>query len=162
MRKQEKLAVTIPVGSDDGTQLVARGKGNAGRNGGPSGDLVIVVNVKEDKYFIREDRDLHLQVPISFMQASLGCEIEVPVIDGGKVKVAVPSGIQNGKTLRLRGRGVPSFRGNTNNRGDMYLHIVVQIPKLGTLDIKARKLMKELSDTIGENTSPEPIPFENN
>lgn len=161
MRKQEKLAVTIPVGSDDGTQLVARGKGNAGRNGGPSGDLVIVVNVKDDKYFIREDRDLHLQVPISFMQASLGCDIEVPVIDGGKVKVTVPAGIQSGKPLRLRGRGVPSFRGSLNSRGDMYLHILVQTPKLGALDMKAKKLMKELSETIGENNSPEPIPFEN-
>ena len=157
-RKQEKLQVTIPAGSDNGTKLVLRGKGNAGANGGPAGDLIIVVNVKEDKYFVREDMNVFLQVPISMTQAALGCEIEVPVIDGGKVRVTVPAGIQSGKSLRLKGRGVPRFRGRVEDRGDMYLTVIVQTPK--RLGLKAKSLMKQLSEAMGEETSPEPIPFE--
>ena len=86
-RKQEKLSVSIPCGSDNGTKLVLRGKGNAGKNGGPAGDLIIYVNVKPDKYFAREDMNVFLQIPISFTQAALGCEVEVPLIEGGKVRV---------------------------------------------------------------------------
>ena len=92
-RKQEKLSVSIPCGSDNGTKLVLRGKGNAGKNGGPAGDLIIYVNVKPDKYFAREDMNVFLQIPISFTQAALGCEVEVPLIEGGRVRVSIPSGI---------------------------------------------------------------------
>ena len=135
--KREKLSVTIPCGSADGTKLVLRGKGNAGANGGAPGDLVILVRVKDDKYFLRDERDIYLQVPISMTQAALGCEIEVPVVDGGKVRVSVPSGIQSGKQLRLKNRGVPAFRGSLDDRGDMYLVILVETPK--RLGLKARK-----------------------
>lgn len=158
-KKNEKLSVTIPAGSDNGTKLVLRGKGNAGAGGGEAGDLVVVVNVKDDKYFVREGMNVFLQVPISITQAALGCELEVPVIDGGRVRVTVPSGIQSGKSLRLKGRGVPRFRGREDERGDMYLTIIVQTPK--HLGIKAKSLMKQLSEAMGEETSPDPIPFEN-
>ncbi len=159
-RKQERLSVTIPAGSDNGTKLVLRGKGNAGPNGGANGDLIVVVNVKEDKYFVREDSNVFLQVPISITQAALGCEIDVPVIDGGKVRVSIPSGIQSGKSLRLKGRGVPRFRStSSDDRGDMYLTIIVQTPK--HLGLKAKSLMKQLSEAMGEDTSPSPIPFDN-
>ena len=158
-RKQEKLSVSIPCGSDHGTKLVLRGKGNAGKNGGPAGDLIIYVNVKPDKYFAREDMNVFLQIPISFTQAALGCEVEVPLIEGGKVRVSIPSGIQSGKSLRLKGRGVPRFRGSESDRGDMYLTVIVETPK--HLGFKAKALMKQLSEAMGENTSPDPIPFEN-
>ncbi len=158
-RKNEKLSVTIPAGSDNGTRLVLRGKGNAGAGGGEAGDLIITVSVKDDKYFVREGMYVFLQVPVSITQAALGCELEVPVIDGGRVRVSVPAGIQSGKSLRLKGRGVPRFRGREDDRGDMYLTIIVQTPK--HLGIKARSLMKQLSDAMGEETSPDPIPFEN-
>ena len=157
-KKSEKLSVSIPCGTDDGTKLVLRGKGNAGPNGGPAGDLIIFVRVKEDKYFVREGRNVFLQVPISFTQAALGCEIEVPVVDGGKVRVSVPSGIQSGKSLRLKGRGVPSFKGSLDDRGDMYLTLIVETPK--RLGLRAKGLMKELAGVLGEDSSPTPVPFE--
>ena len=135
-----------------------RGKGNAGPNGGPAGDLIIFVRVKEDKYFVREGRNVFLQVPISFTQAALGCEIEVPVVEGGKVRVSIPAGIQSGKSLRLKNRGVPAFKGNPDDRGDMYLTVLVETPK--HLGLKARSLMKELQQALGEDKSPDPIPFE--
>ena len=157
-KKSEKLSVTIPCGTDDGTKLVLRGKGNAGPNGGPAGDLVVFVRVQEDKYFVRDGRNVFLQVPISFTQAALGCEIEVPVVDGGKVRVSIPSGIQSGKSLRLKGRGVPAFKGSVDDRGDMYLTVIVETPK--RLGIKAKGLMRELASALGEDSSPTPIPFE--
>ena len=157
-KKSEKLSVSIPCGTDDGTKLVLRGKGNAGPNGGPAGDLIIFVRVKEDKYFVREGRNVFLQVPISFTQAALGCEIEVPVVEGGKVRVSIPAGIQSGKSLRLKNRGVPAFKGNPDDRGDMYLTVLVETPK--HLGLKARSLMKELQQALGEDKSPDPIPFE--
>lgn len=157
-KKNEKLSVTIPCGSDDGTKLVLRGKGNAGPNGGPAGDLLVSVHVLDDRYFVRDGRNVFLQVPISFTQAALGCEIEVPLVEGGKVRVSVPAGIQSGKSLRLKNRGVPAFRGSVDDRGDMYLTLVVETPK--HLGLKARGLMKELAQVLGEDASPSPIPFE--
>lgn len=157
-KKSEKLSVTIPCGTEDGTKLVLRGKGNAGPNGGPAGDLIVFVRVQDDKYFVREGRNVFLQVPISFTQAALGCEIEVPVVDGGKVRVSIPSGIQSGKSLRLKNRGVPAFKGNPDDRGDMYLTVIVETPK--HLGLKARGLMKELASALGEDSSPTPVPFE--
>ena len=158
-RKQEKLSVSIPQGSDNGTKLVLRGKGNAGKNGGPAGDLIIYVNVRPDRYFAREDMNVFLQIPISFTQASLGCEIEVPLIEGGRVRVTIPAGIQSGKSLRIKGRGVPRFRGSEGDRGDMYITVIVETPK--HLGFKAKSLMKQLSEALGENTSPDPIPLDN-
>ncbi len=157
-KKSEKLSVTIPCGTDDGTKLVLRGKGNAGPNGGPAGDLIVFVRVQDDKYFVREGRNVFLQVPISFTQAALGADIEVPVVDGGKVRVSVPSGIQSGKSLRLKGRGVPSFKGSLDDRGDMYLTLIVETPK--RLGLRAKGLMKELAGVLGEDSSPTPVPFE--
>lgn len=157
-KKSEKLSVTIPCGSDDGTKLVVRGKGNAGPNGGPAGDLVVLVRVSEDKYFVREGRNVFLQVPISMTQAALGADIEVPVVDGTKVRVSIPAGIQSGKSLRLKGRGVPAFKGSVDDRGDMYLTVLVETPK--HLGLKARSLMKELANALGEDSSPTPVPFD--
>ena len=157
-KKSEKLSVTIPCGTEDGTRLVLRGKGNAGPNGGPAGDLLVSVHVLDDRYFVRDGRNVFLQVPISFTQAALGCEIEVPLVEGGKVRVSVPAGIQSGKSLRLKNRGVPAFRGSVDDRGDMYLTLVVETPK--HLGLKARGLMKELAQVLGEDASPSPIPFE--
>ena len=156
-RKNEKLSITIPQGSDDGTKLVLRGKGDAGQNGAPSGDLIILVSVKEDKYFVRDGSIIHLQVPVSITQAALGCELEVPVVDGGKIKVSIPAGIQSGARLRIRNKG--AFKGrSTSDRGDMYLSILVKTPK--HLDRKAKKILEELSNQMGEEISPTPVPFD--
>ncbi len=158
IRKSEKLSVTIPAGSDDGTRLTLRGKGDAGSNGGPNGDLILVVNVRPDKYFVRDGNDVYLQVPISFVQAALGDSIQIPTIDGTDVMVDIPEGTQNGKLLRLKGKGVPSLRGGS--RGDMYLKVVVETPK--RLGIKEKKIMKELYDTMSLTKNPKPMAFTEN
>ena len=155
-RKQQKVKVTIPAGVDTGSRVVLRGMGDAGPNGGPAGDLYVYINVKPHKYFVRQDYDLYCQIPISITQASLGAEMQVPTIDGQSIKVNIPSGIQHGKMLRVRERGVTKL--NSTDRGDMYIKLMVQVPK--RLGAKAKKLMQELSDALGEETSPNPVPFE--
>ncbi len=101
--------------------------------------------------------DLYCQIPISFTQASLGATIEVMTIDDIRVKVAVPPGTQNGKVLRLRGKGVPLLRSSSNQRGDQYIKLVVETPR--KLSREAKKLMGQLAQAIGENERPEPVPF---
>lgn len=155
-RKQEKLIVTIPAGTDNGTRLTARGKGDTGANGGPAGDLVIFISVKEDRYFERDGNDIYLQIPISITQASLGAQIQVPTVDGTDVLVTVPAGTQNGKVLRLKGKGAPVFR-STTMRGDMYLRLVVSIPK--RLGLKEKKLMQQLADEMKSTDKPTPMEY---
>jgi len=155
-RKQQKVKVSIPAGVDSGSRVVLRGMGDAGANGGPSGDLYVYISVKPHKYFVRQDYELYCQIPISITQASLGGDIKVSTIDGDLIKVNIPSGIQSGKMLRVKGRGVTKL--NSTDRGDMYIRLQVQIPKrLGT---KAKKLMQELSEVLGEQEAPNPVPFE--
>ena len=153
--KREKLMVTIPAGVDNGARLTLRGKGDEGTNGGPAGDLVLFISVRPDRYFVREGQDVYLQVPISMAQATLGASIFVPTIDGSDVSVEIPSGIQSGTMLRLKGKGVPVLNGK--GCGDMYLRIVVEIPK--RLSMKAKGLMKELAAELKETTRPEPMEF---
>lgn len=157
VKKSEKLSVTIPPGSDDGMRLTLRGKGDAGKNGGSNGDLYIILSVRADKYFVRDGDDLYLQVPISFTQAVLGDKIEVPTIDGTNVVVEVPEGTENGKMLRLKGKGVPSLRGNS--RGDMYLKLVLETPKRLSPTIK--NLYKSIYNEEKPNKAPKPMRFEN-
>ena len=157
VRKSEKVSVTIPAGSDDGTRLTLRGKGDAGANGGPNGDLILVIRVRPDKYFVRDGNDVYLQVPISYVQAAIGDTIQVPTIDGTDVMVDIPEGTQSGKMFRLRGKGVPVLRGSA--RGDMYLKVIVETPK--RMGIKEKKLMKELFDTVNPTKAPKPVPFDN-
>lgn len=155
-RKQQKVKVTVPAGVDTGSRVVLRGMGDAGPNGGPSGDLYVYINVKAHRYFIRQGDNLFVQIPISMTQAALGAEIMVPTIDGKKIKLSIPSGTQHGKMLRLRGYG--STRLNSTERGDMYVKIEIQVPK--RLNSKAKKIMQELSDALGESNEPNPVPFE--
>jgi molecular chaperone DnaJ len=157
-RKQQKIKVTIPPGVDNGSRVVLGGMGDAGANGGPAGDLYVYVNVRRHKFFVRDGQDLYCQIPISVTQAALGADIEVPTIDGQRVKVSIPAGVQNGKMLRLRGRGVPRLRGSMDQRGDMYIKLQIDVPK--RLNAKAKQLMKELSEALGENNAPEPVSFE--
>jgi molecular chaperone DnaJ len=155
-RKQQRVKVTIPAGVDNGSRVVLRGMGDAGANGGARGDLYVYVSVKPHKFFVRQDYDLFCQIPVSITQASLGCEIEVPTIDGKRIKVSIPAGVQSGKMLRVRGRGATKL--NSTDRGDLYIKLLVQVPK--RLGMKAKKIMQELSSVLGENDSPTPIPFE--
>jgi molecular chaperone DnaJ len=157
MRKKQKLKVTIPAGVDTGNRISISGMGDAGPNGGPSGDLFVYVNVRPHAYFERSGNDLYCQIPISYTQAALGADIEVMTIDDVRVKVAIPAGTQHGKMLRLRNRGVPKLRSSLDQRGDQYIKIVVETPR--KLNREAKKLMQQLSEVLGENSRPEPIPF---
>lgn len=157
MRKQTKLRVTIPAGVDNGSRITLRGMGDAGEHGGPSGDLVVFISVRPDKYFVRQGNDLYLQIPVSMTQAALGSDIMIKGIDDKEMKVTIPAGTQSGKLLRLRGQGAPKL--NSTDRGDLYVKIQVDTPKLG-LNLKARNLMKQLSEALGENSNPTPVSYQ--
>lgn len=137
-----KLTVKVPAGVEDGTRIRYSGEGDAGRNGGPKGDLYVVLGVRPHDFFEREGNDLHCVIPISFPQATLGAEFEMPGIDG-PVNIKIPEGTQSGKELRIRGRGVPILNGKGN--GDMIVRVVVQVPR------KLSRQQKELVQKLGES-----------
>ena len=133
---EQTIQVTVPPGVDDGTRLRLNGEGEAGISGGPPGDLYVVMSVKADPRFERDRVDLHYAAPISFPQAALGAKIEVPTLDGN-VEMAIPAGIQSGKVLRLRGKGVPSLQ--SSGRGDQLIHVFVEVPT--RLNARQRELL---------------------
>ncbi len=126
VRRQRTISVNIPAGIDDGQTISLRGQGHAGYLGGPAGDLLITVSVKAHPLFEREGYDVLLEMPITFSQAALGAEIEVPTLDG-KVKYTIPEGTQTGTTFRLKGKGIQRL--NSSSRGDQYITVVVETPK---------------------------------
>jgi molecular chaperone DnaJ len=156
VKKQQRVKVNIPAGISSGKRINIPGQGDAGPNGAASGDLFVYITVRPHKYFERDGNDLYCVVPITLTQAALGAEIEVNTIDDKRVKVKIPSGVQNGKMLRLKNRGVPVLHGG-DKRGDMYIKIHIETPK--RLSSKAKALLRELSDVIGEDTRPDPIPL---
>jgi len=143
-----KLSIEIPPGASDGLVFRYSGAGEAGIKGGPPGDLHVVVHVKEHPVFQRQNDDLICEINISFTQAALGAEIQVPII-GGKAKLTVPPGTQNGKVFSLRGRGVPHLRGR--GTGDQFIRINVEVPT--KLSEKEEKLLRELAEIKGEKVS---------
>jgi molecular chaperone DnaJ len=152
-KKRQKIAVTIPAGVENGKRLVIPRQGDAGQNGGPSGDLYVIIRIRPHDYFERHDFDLYCAVPISISQAALGAEIRVSTLDGKTIKVKVPAGTQNGKMLRIRDEGVPSG----NQRGNLYIKLIVRIPE--KLSRRGKELLEELSRTEGENDNPGPVPL---
>lgn len=140
VRKNQKIDVTIPRGVDTGTRLRVSGKGEAGVNGGPDGDLFIVLDVASDSRFQRDGADLHMWVDIELPQAVLGASVPVKTLDGDE-KLDIPAGTQPGATLRLRNRGMPRLRGGGS--GDMHFHVRVHVPK--DLSEKGRSLMRDLA-----------------
>lgn len=144
VKKRKKIHVKIPAGIDDGQQLRMSGQGEAGINGGPSGDLYVVFHVRAHEFFERDGDDIYCEMPITFVQASLGDEIEVPTLHG-KVKLKVPSGTQTGTKFRLKGKGVPNVRGY--GVGDQ--HILVRIITPTKLTDKQKQLLREFADISG-------------
>ncbi len=138
--KVEEVSVRIPRGIPSGKKLRLSGKGGEGRNGGPPGDLYLQVNIREHPFFAREGDDLTVEKEIHFSEAVLGTTIEVPTLEGAK-KVRVPPGTQSQTKLRLKGLGVPHFRGE--GKGDEYVKVIVKVPKRVTE--KTRKLIEELA-----------------
>ena len=136
VRKNQTIKVKIPAGIDDGQTLNLRGKGNAGLDGGPAGDLLITVFVKPHPFFERDGNSVLMEMPVTFAQAALGAEIEVPTIDG-RVKLTIPEGTQPGSVFRLRGKGIPYLQ-SKGGRGDQFVTITVTVPKNMTAEQKER------------------------
>ena len=138
LRRQKTIEITIPAGIDDDQILNVGGKGNAGANGGPNGDLLIQITVKPHKLFRREGTNLRLEVPISFTQAALGAEIDVPTLDGS-VKYTIPEGTQTDTEFRIRGKGIQQL--GSNNKGDLIFKVRVETPR--RLTEKQRELLRQ-------------------
>jgi molecular chaperone DnaJ len=138
-----KLKVKIPAGIDAGQKLKLKGEGEPGYHGGPAGDLYVVMHIQEHPFFKREEFDVHSEVPISFIQAALGTEVEVPTLEG-KVKLKIPAGSQNQKRFRLKNKGISHLNGR--GRGDQYVTIRVEVPsKLNSEQVELLKRFAELS-----------------
>lgn len=143
IKRQKTLEVKIPAGIDDGMRIRSAGNGEPGTNGGPPGDLYIEIRLKKHDIFERDGDDLHCAVPISFVTAALGGEIEVPTLQG-KAAIDIPEGTQTGKQFRLRGKGVKGVR--ASYPGDLYCHITVETPV--KLTEHQRKLLRELGESL--------------
>lgn len=144
VRKPSTIEINIPAGIDDRQVINARGQGNKGINGGPAGDLRVVVNVRPHPIFEREGYNVWVEMHITYPEAVLGCELEVPTLDG-KVKYNVPAGTQSGDVFRLRNKGIQTL--NNRGRGDELVRVIVDIPKKVTE--KQRELITQLSKELG-------------
>ncbi len=150
--RREKIKVRIPPGVDNGSRLVVEGKGHAGRYGGSEGDLYIFVKVRDHRIFERKGEDLIIDVNVSYPEAVLGTEIEVPTISGESVKVEIPPGSSHGDIVRVNGHGMPRLRGS--GRGDLIVRVNIDVPKISRLSKivgdgrKLEKLLKELKEVL--------------
>ena len=153
-RKTQKIKVTIPAGIESGKRISIPGQGNAGNNGGQSGDLYVFIQVKPHEYFERHGNDIYCMISISFTQAVLGASIYVNTLDDKKVKLKIPAGTQNNKMFRLREEGVPYLH-SPSKRGDLYVKINVVVPE--KLSSKQKKLLEELASASEEIENPKPV-----
>ncbi len=150
VKKSKRITVTIPAGIDDGQAISLRGQGNAGKNGGPAGDLIVSVRVKPHPQFQREGTTVLYEHKVTFYQAAMGAELEIPTIDG-KVKYTLPAGTQSGTTFRLRGKGIPELRGR--GRGDQYVTVRIQVPT--SLSSEQKEALRAYAQTMGEDVQEE-------
>lgn len=149
---EKNLNVSVPAGIEDGSRIRLSGEGEAGLRGGSPGDLYVFIQIKPHPVFTRENSILHCDVPIPMATATLGGEIEVPTIEGGKARISIPEGTQSGKTFRLKGKGMSILRRAT--RGDLYLHAHVETPV--KLTKRQREIMQEFSNiSAKQSNSPE-------
>ena len=147
---RKKIFTNIPKGVDDGTRIRLSGKGEAGVKGGGNGDLYIFVLIEPHSIFKRSEENLFYEFPISLADAALGTSVEVPTINGGKVKVKVPAGTQNGKQFRLRGKGMPIIR--NKDYGDLYIQVVTEVPV--SLNKEQKNLLEQFKKLEDTKTSP--------
>jgi molecular chaperone DnaJ len=150
VEREHKLLVKVPAGVEQDTRIRYSGEGEAGRFGGPAGDLYVVLNVKKHKFFDRDGDDLHCVMPISFPQAALGTELAIPTLEGTET-IKIPEGVQSGREFRLRGKGVPHL--NERGKGDLIVEVRVAIPTKMTKE--QRELVKQLEATMVVENEPE-------
>ena len=143
IQREHKILVKVPAGVEQDTRIRYSGEGDAGRFGGPGGDLYVVLEVKAHKFFERDGDDLHCVIPVSFPQASLGTELEIATLEG-KETLKVPEGTQSGKEFKLKGKGVPHL--NSHGKGDLIVEVRVQTPN--KLSKQQKDLMKQLAETM--------------
>lgn len=145
VKVMKTLNVSIPAGIGDGQRVVLRGEGNAGRNGGVAGDLVIVISVRSHAIFTREGYDLYCEIPVTFTDAALGAEIEVPTLDG-KIKHSIPEGTQTGTTFKIRDKGIQ--RVNGKGKGDLYFTVNVEVPR--SLSAHQKEQLRKFAESCGD------------
>jgi molecular chaperone DnaJ len=145
LREEKTISVAVPAGVDEGSRLRVAGEGEAGANGGPAGDLYVLISVREHEHFERRDYDIHSQQPVTLTQAALGGEVKTLTIDGEET-LKVPAGTQPGQVFRLRGKGVQFV--DASGRGDHYVHVSVRVPT--TLTAEQRTLLEKFAETEGE------------
>jgi molecular chaperone DnaJ len=148
VKQHKTLSVKIPVGVDEGDRIRLSGEGESGVNGGPPGDLYVVIHIRPHPVFSRDHNDLHCEMPVSFTTAALGSEIEIPTLDG-YAKLKVPAETQTGKVFRLRGKGIKGVRSSTT--GDLISHIVVETPV--NLTPRQKELLQELETIIQKDAA---------
>jgi len=149
-RRTRKKVVTIPAGIDSGNQIRLAGEGQPGMNGGPHGNLFILINVRPHKFFRRRDNDILMDLEVNIAQAALGAEVKVPTVDGDEA-LRIPPATQPGVVLRMRGKGVPHLR--TNGRGDQLVMVNVVIPR--HLTVEQRELFEKLAQSLGSEVRPQ-------
>lgn len=154
-RKNKTINVNIPKGVDDGTRIRVSGEGEAGPQGGPSGDLYIYVNMGAHDFFQREGEHIVVDMPLDFVEATLGGTLEVPTPDGGKAKLKIPEGTQAGQRFRLRGKGMPTL--NRGTFGDMYVIVHVETPT--KLSKKQKELLRQFRNEGGSKNNPQQESF---
>ncbi len=154
LEKHTRIKVNIPAGIENGKRIHIPGQGDAGKNGGPSGDLYAFINVESHEYYERDGANLYCVIPIDIVQASLGTDITVPTLEDKRVKLKIPAGTQNGKILRLRNEGIP-HSSTSGRRGDLYIKIRVNVPH--HLSSQAKALLKEIGKMEGTEEAPRPV-----
>ena len=154
-RKNRKIEVNIPAGVEDGSRIRLQEEGAVGPHGAAPGDLYLFVSMVDHPIFDRDGLNIFCNVPVSIVDASLGGSVDVPTVSGGKVKVKIPSGAQNGDQFRLSGKGMPTVR--STHFGDMIISLSVEIPK--NLSEKQKKLLREFNEELTQKNSPESSGF---
>ncbi len=144
----KKLEITIPAGIDDGQKVAIRGQGDAGRNGGPNGDLIIAVTVRPHAIFERDGYNIYCEVPITFAEAALGAEIQIPTLEG-QMSYQIPEGTQNGTSFTVRGKGIPMV--NSKNRGDLIFAVSIETPR--NLTESQKDLLRKFAESLGERNN---------
>ena len=146
IKLNKKLEVNIPAGIDNRQNIILRSQGSAGLNGGSNGDLIIEVRVREDRIFERDGNNIYCEVPISFVEAALGAEIDVPKLGGGTEKLRIPEGTQSGTSFTMKGKGIPDI--NTKRKGDAIITVSVETPK--NLTQEQKKLLEAFGNSLSE------------
>ncbi len=154
VKSRRKLRVTIPAGIETGKRISIAGQGDSGALGGPAGNLYVYVHVLAHRYFERQGVDLYCMIPVSFTQAALGADLNVPSLQGKRVRVKIPAGTQNGRMLRIKGEGVPDMD-DSHRRGDLYVKLRIEVPS--KVSSRAKDLLRALAELNGENDSPDPV-----